>query len=251
MYWKEKNEELAISVNAESFTKELSKYASDTDAVFLQKFFKTGHGQYGEGDVFIGVRVPNTRKVCKKYQGMSNSEVKKLLDSPIHEHRLAAVILLSEKAKKATNEELEQVYNLYIDGVYRNRINNWDIIDISARHVVGRYLEDKSRDIIYELARSPKLWEKRVAVLSTFSWIADGDVAVSMDIAEILVQDKEDLIQKAVGWMLREIGKKVDQKLLTDFLDTRAQRMPRTMLRYSLEKLSPNLKKHYMNLYRG
>jgi 3-methyladenine DNA glycosylase AlkD len=236
-----------LNPTANNLIKELNKCSNDSDAIFLQRFFKTGKGEYGEGDIFIGVRVPQTRKVCKKYQNINLIQVKKLLHSSIHEHRLGAVIILCDKAKKANKLELQNIYDLYMYGVNNNLINNWDIIDISARHIIGKYLKNKPNDILFELAKSNNLWKRRVAVLSTFSWISEGNVKTSLGLAEILVKDKEDLIQKAVGWMLREIGKQVDETILTDFLDKNVAIMPRTMLRYSLEKLPLKTRQYYMN----
>lgn len=224
----------------------LQKHASEYDATFLQGFFKTGKGQYGEGDVFIGVRVPQTRQVCKEFQRLPLSEVQKLLNSEIHEYRLAALVILTLQFPKADEVQQKAIYELYLLNVANGRVNNWDLVDTSADKIVGSYLLDKPRDILYKLARSTNLWERRVAMLSTFWFIKKGEPATALEIAEILLHDTHDLIQKAVGWMLREIGKRCDEALLTDFLDRHAHDMPRTALRYSLERLRPELKKHYM-----
>lgn len=227
-------------MTAEDFQLSLSKYASDSDSAFLQRFFKTGPGEYGEGDVFIGVRVPDTRKVCKEFKDLPLGEIQKLLDSPIHEHRLGAVILLVNQF----NKNKEEVYNLYLKNVYKGRINNWDIVDSSAHQIVGGYLIDKPHDLLFELAGSDNLWQRRVAVLATFHFIKNGEASTAIEIAEKLLDDDHDLIHKAVGWMLREIGKQVDEGILIDFLDKHATKMPRTMLRYSMEKL-PEYKRQY------
>lgn len=233
---------------AEDVKQELSKYASTYEAEFLQKFFKTGPGQYGEGDIFIGIRVPKTRLVCKQFQSLGLKEVQKLLNSKIHEHRLAGLIILTHQFSKADADKQKLIYELYLRNVYLGRINNWDLVDLSADKILGKHLIDKPKDILYELARSDKLWEKRVAMISTFQFIKSGEPAVALDIAQILLHDKHDLIQKAVGWMLREIGKRCDPAILTEFLDMHAHNMPRTALRYSIERFNPDLRMHYMNL---
>lgn len=226
----------------------LQAHASEYDAMFLQRFFKTGKGEYGEGEVFIGVRVPKTRAVCKEFKELLLSEIQELLDSPVHEHRLAGLIILTLQFPKANDAGQKNIYKLYLKNVYKGRINNWDLVDLSADRIMGAYLIGKPKDILYELARSDKLWEKRVAMLSTFWFIKKDQPATALDIAEILLHDPHDLIQKAVGWMLREIGKRCDEALLTNFLDQHAHNMPRTALRYSLERLNPDLKKHYMQM---
>jgi 3-methyladenine DNA glycosylase AlkD len=226
----------------------LQKHANADDAVFLQRFFKTGPGQYGAGDKFIGVRVPRTRQVCKQFKDLPLAEVQKLLDSPVHEYRLAAVIILANMYPKAPVGERQKIYNLYLKNLYRGRINNWDIVDVTVEAVVGAHLENRDRKVLFELARSDDVWQKRAALLATFRYIKRGDPSTTFDLIDILLYDSHDLIQKAVGWMLREIGKRVDERLLTDFLDKHAHDMPRTALRYSLEKLSPQKKTHYMSV---
>ncbi len=234
--------------NATDLQDELAKYASDADAVFLQRFFKTGKGQYGEGDQFIGVRVPMTRKVCRQFKDLPLSEVQKLFDSPIHEHRLAAVILLANKYPKADKADQETIYDMYLANVRKGRINNWDLVDVSAEHVIGAHEFNTGRVILFELARSKDVWQKRVAIMSAFYFIKRGDVSTTLELAEILLHDPHDLIQKAVGWQLREVGKRVDQKLLLDFLDKHAATMPRTTLRYAIEHLDQKAKQYYMSL---
>jgi 3-methyladenine DNA glycosylase AlkD len=225
----------------------LQKYAAADDADFLGRFFKTGEGQYGAGDVFIGVRVPDTRKVCKEFATLPLGEIETLLQSTIHEHRLAAVILLGNRFKKADETERKEIYDAYLAAVYNGWVNNWDIVDTSAEFVVGEYLWNKPRGILFELAASPDLWQRRVAVLGTFAFIKRGDASTTLKLAGLLLHDKHDLIQKAVGWMLREVGKRCDEALLCKFLDTHAAEMPRTMLRYSIERLNPAQKRKYMN----
>jgi len=226
----------------------LAQHASADDAIFLQHFFKTGKGQYGEGDVFIGLRVPQTRQVCKQFTALPLPEVQKLLDSDVHEHRLAALIILTKQYAKARDPDRQAIYDLYLHNVYAGRINNWDLVDSSAEFVMGEHLMHRPRDILFTLAHSSDVWQKRVAILSSFEFIKAGDPVTTLALAEILLHDPHDLIQKAVGWMLREIGKRVDRQLLLDFLDKHAHDMPRTTLRYSLEHLPPQQKAHYMGL---
>lgn len=224
----------------------LAAHASDSDAYFAQRFFKTGKGEYGEGDVFVGVRVPDTRKVCKQFRNLPLSEVKILIQSPIHEHRLGAVIILNEQFKTADKTKQKDIYDLYMEGLDKGSVNNWDIIDTSAEYIPGAYLKNKDKKILFDLAKSDNLWKRRVAIMSTFGYIKSGDASLTLELAEVLVHDDMDLIQKAVGWMLREVGKRVDEELLKTFLDQYATTMPRTMLRYSIEKLSTQQRQFYM-----
>jgi 3-methyladenine DNA glycosylase AlkD len=235
-------------MNAADVKAALQKYANTDDAVFLQRFFKTGPGQYGEGDVFIGVRVPATRQVCRQFKDLPLAEVQKLLNSPVHEHRLAAVILLANKYPRANAAEQQAIYDLYLKNVYAGRVNNWDIVDISCAELIGAHVADGSHAVLYKLARSNDVWQKRVAIISTFYFLRHGDASTSLDMADILLHDPHDLIQKAVGWTLREAGKRTEQKILTDFLDKHAHDMPRTALRYAIEHLSTEQKRHYMHL---
>lgn len=222
---------------------ELNSLEDPARAVHSQRFFKTGRGQYGEGDVFIGLSVPQTRLVCKKYNSLSVTEIEKLLESPIHEHRLAAVIIMRRQAERANNLLKKQLYELYLKRT--DRINNWDIIDISCHKVVGGYLYNKNRSILDRLARSQQMWERRIAIVSTAYFIGKDDLDDTFRIAKILMKDEQDLIHKATGWMLREAGKRDDAKL-KEFLDMHAHEMPRTMLRYSIERLHPNDRSYYM-----
>ncbi len=223
---------------------ELDALGNPTDAVFLQRFFKTGPGQYGEGDIFLGIRVPVTREVAAQYRTMNLTELEKLLESPIHEHRLAAAIIMSEQFKRADAANKKALYNLYLRRT--DRINNWDLVDTSCLVIVGGYLLDKPRDVLYKLARSKDIWERRIAMVSTARFISQGQLQDTFAIAELLLTDTHDLIHKAVGWMLREAGKK-DEAALKAFLDKHAGTMPRTALRYSLERLHPADRAHYMS----
>jgi 3-methyladenine DNA glycosylase AlkD len=221
----------------------LDKHADAKAAEFAQRFFKTGEWQYGAGDKFIGLRVPTIRTVCKKYKGLALAETGKLLASPIHEHRLAALIIMTEQAKKATPEYKKQLYNFYLKNI--KQVNNWDLVDTSCPMIVGGYLLDKSHTPLYKLARSKNLWEKRIAMISTLQFIRAGQLNDTFAIAKILINDNHDLIHKAVGWMLRCAGD-VDRAALLEFLDTHAHQLRRTALRYSLEHLTPDQKTTYM-----
>lgn len=228
---------------AEDVRAALAASADPEDAVFLQRFFKTGPGEYGEGDVFLGVRVPATRSVVKRFRGLDLGDIEDLLDDPVHEHRLAAVLLLVA----AYPRDPEGVYVAYLAAVARGRVNNWDLVDASAEHIVGPHvrLGRAPAGLLDRLAASPDLWERRVAVLATFDAIKHGDVEPTLRLAERLLGDPHDLIHKAVGWMLREAGKRVSREALTGFLDAHAAAMPRTMLSYATEKLSPEERAAY------
>jgi 3-methyladenine DNA glycosylase AlkD len=227
----------------------LEKFANADDAAFLQRFFKTGAGEYGEGDVFIGVRVPKIRLVAREFRELPQTEVQQLLDSPVHEHRMCAAIILTLQFARARKDEntRRKIYEMYLQNAHDGRINNWDLVDVTTPRIVGEYLADKPHDILLKLANSKSVWERRVAVISTFAFLKRGDPGTSLQIAEVLLRDPHDLIQKTVGWMLREVGKSVDRQLLTDFLSQHAHEMPRTMLRYALEHLQPELRQKYLS----
>jgi 3-methyladenine DNA glycosylase AlkD len=225
--------------------KEFDENSDPIRAEHSQRYFKTGKGEYGQGDVFIGLTMPKLREICKKYRNLSIENLQELLDSPIHEHRMAAVVIMSEVAKRKPSKEL---YDLYLKNVKANNINNWDLVDVSAKFVIGNYLIGKPKDILYKLANSDHLWSKRVALLSMFAHLDTEYTNDAMKLAVILLYDEHDLIQKAVGWMLREIGKRADEQLLLSFLDKYAQTMPRTTLRYAIEHLTLSQKQHYMKL---
>ncbi|WP_067700116.1 DNA alkylation repair protein [Nocardia jejuensis] len=230
---------------------ELAKVADPSDAVHLQRFFKTGPGEYGEGDVFIGVRVPKTRQVVKQFAALPLPEIDALLDSPVHEHRLAGLVILNGAMAKASRARAadvgaqERIVELYLAAVERGRVNNWDLVDASAEFVLGPWLLERPRELVYELSRRESLWERRVALLSTFAFIKAGDTATTLDLCERLLPDRRDLIQKAVGWMLREVGKRVEEAQLIAFLDAHAARMGRTALSYATERLTPEQRIHY------
>lgn len=228
--------------------RELAKVASDEYALSLARFFKTGPGGYGEGDIFIGVRVPDNRKVCRAYRSLPLAEVQELLMSQIHEHRLAAVIIMNEQFRRADQAGKRAIYEHYMSALHEGYINNWDIVDTSAGHIVGEYLRDTDRAALIKLAHSKNLWERRVAIIATSAYIGTGDGSTTLEQAQLLLHDREDLIHKAVGWMLREVGKRVDEAALTGFLDEYASQMPRTMLRYACERLSPTQRSYYYQL---
>jgi 3-methyladenine DNA glycosylase AlkD len=209
----------------------------------LQKYFKTGKGEYGEGDIFLWISVGEQRKIAKRYRELEIQSVEKLLHSKIHEYRLVALLILVEKFKKANQDERKNIVELYLNNT--EWINNWDLVDLSAHKILGEYLKNKTKTILYNLAESEDLWERRISIISTFALIRNGDYNESLKIAEMLLNDEHDLIHKAVGWMLREVGKR-DQVKEEAFLMKFYKTMPRTMLRYSIEKFDKNKKQFYM-----
>jgi 3-methyladenine DNA glycosylase AlkD len=222
----------------------LRKSSNKLQAKILQKFFKTGAGEYAQGDIFLGVRVPVLRNLAKRYQGLEFNETLELLKSPIHEERLLSLLILILKYLKAGSAEQERICKAYLK--HSRYINNWDLVDVSAQHIVGHFLTGKNKGILYKLADSDSLWERRIAVLSTFHFIKNNDFRDTLKIAKILIADSHDLIHKAVGWMLREIGKR-DRGSEEVFLKKYCRIMPRTMLRYAIERL-PELKRQlYLN----
>lgn len=235
-------------MNASKAKQELKRYANSKKANFLKGFFKTGKGQYAEGDKLIGVVVPDTRKVAKLFNDLPLNEIQVLLKSRIHEERLLALIILVDKFKLAAAADKKKIYNFYLKNTAY--INNWDLVDLSAHYIAGAYLHGKQKKILYKLAKSKHLWERRIAIVSTFEFIKQDEYQDILKIAELLLKDEQDLIHKAVGWMLREVGKRIDRSVLLKFLDKHAGEMPRTMLRYSIEHLSPKMRKHYLSLRR-
>ena len=208
-----------------------------------QRFFKTGKGEYGEGDIFLGIRVPVIRKHAKQFKTASIKETTKLLTSPYHEERLCALFMLVERFAKGDLSEKQKIYELYLK--HTPYINNWDLVDSSAHKIVGPYLGERDKHPIYAMAGSQVLWERRIAVISTFYLINKGDFDDALAIATILLNDPEDLIHKAVGWMLREIGKR-DVSVEQAFLKKHYKNMPRTMLRYAIEKFPEAERKRYL-----
>ena len=221
----------------------MRREASPKDAGFLQRFFKTGPGEYGAGDKFIGIRVPVTRKLAREFRGLPRRAVVALLQSPIHEERLLALIILVNAYQRGDDTERAEIYKLYLAQL--DRVNNWDLVDSSAPYLIGPHLLNRSRTTLFRLARSQNLWHRRVAVLATFHFIRAGDFADTLRLAERLRDDEHDLMHKAVGWMLREIGKR-DVVVFRKYLDQHAAFMPRTMLRYAIEKLSERERRRYL-----
>jgi 3-methyladenine DNA glycosylase AlkD len=229
--------------NQEQVKAELGKLAYPEHAMKLQGFFKTGKGEYGEGDVFIGVRVPDQRRIAKKYGNIPLTDVLELLRSEIHEHRLTALFILIEQFKKGDGEARQRIVDLYLDNTAY--VNNWDLVDSSAHKILGAWLVDKPRGVLYDLAGSESLWERRISIISTFTFINRGDLVDALALAGTLVDDGHDLIHKASGWVLREVGKK-DQSALEEFLLEHYETMPRTMLRYAIERLPEERRRLYM-----
>jgi len=229
-----------------SIKQDLLSVSNKDKAKLLSRFFKTGPGQYGEGDVFAGIVVPDIRKVVKKHRDMKFSDIVKLLHSREHEFRLTALLLLVYKYSKGSDEEKKKIYDIYLANT--KWINNWDLVDLSAPHIIGGYLvsNNKEKKILERLARSSSLWERRIAVLATFAFIRSGDYKEVFKIAEMLLNDEHDLIHKAVGWMLRECGKRCGRDVEILFLEKHYREMPRTMLRYSIEHFSLKEKAKYM-----
>ena len=225
----------------------LQKLASPADAEFLQRFFKTAPGEYGAGDRFIGVRVSALRRLAREFRALPPPAAAKLLQSPIHEERLLALLILTDAYERADESGRAAIYRLYLKNLAR--VNNWDLVDCSAPRIVGRHLEERPRKILFRLARSKILWNRRVAVLATFHFIRQDDFGDSLRLAEFLLDDGHDLMHKAVGWMLREIGKR-DVAGLEKFLRKHAARMPRTMLRYAIEKMPERKRQFYLQLGR-
>ena len=209
----------------------------------MQWFFKTGKGEYGEGDIFVGLKVPTQRKLARGFNDLFLSDLKILLNSPIHEERLISLFILVDKYEKGDDKEKESIFTFYLKN--RKGINNWDLVDLSAPKIIGKHLLKKDKSLLFKFALSKNLWERRIAVLSTYEFIWNDDYAATLQIAKILLQDNHDLIHTAVGWMLREIGKK-DLRAEESFLKIHYKKMPRTMLRYAIEKFPETKRKKYL-----
>jgi len=231
--------------NLENLRKEIGKLKNLAKAKVLARFFKTGKGEYGEGDQFLGIVVPEQRNLVKKYwKEIEISEVLKLLPSQFHEERLITLLLLVKKFEVGDEKERKIIFDAYLKNTAY--INNWDLVDLTAPNIVGAYLQDKKREILYQLARSKNLWERRIAVLATFQFIKNKDPKDTLKISEMLLRDNHDLIHKSVGWMLREVGKRCGEVEEEKFLQKYYQRMPRTMLRYAIEKFPEKKRKAYL-----
>ena len=221
----------------------LQKLADPAQAAALQRFFKTGPGEYGEGDVFLGIKVPITRKLVRECDGLKPSDVLRMLRSKFHEERLLALLCFVRAYERGNEERQAQIYDLYLNSTAY--INNWDLVDLSAPDIVGAHLFKRDRKPLYRLVRSKSLWERRIAVLATQHFISKGQFADTLKLAEILLADEYDLIHKAVGWMLREVGKR-DRPQLEQFLTKHCRQMPRTMLRYAIERFPQRLRQRYL-----
>lgn len=223
--------------------KELKKYSSAEQAAVLQRFFKTGPGEYGEGDTFIGVKVPDIRKTAAAFSSLNFSELQQLIKSPVHEERLLSLIILNRQFAKADEKLRDRIVKFYLKN--RRFINNWDLVDLSAPYLLGPYLFDKDKNLLFDFAKNGDLWEKRIAVLATFYFIKKEKFDITLKIVEILLKDGHDLINKACGWMLREIGKK-NPEAEENFLQKHYKTMPRTMLRYAIEKFPEAKRQNYL-----
>jgi hypothetical protein len=232
---------------AAQFVERLMSLRSAAELKKIQGYFKSGAGEYGEGDEFIGVRMGQVFSLAKDFVGMSPAEIEKLLESPIHEVRVGAVSIMDFQArdKKTSPERKKELFDLYLRR--HDRINNWDLVDRSAPYVVGGYLSDKSRKVLYRLARSKNVWERRTAIVSTWYFIRQGEIDDTFKLAEVLLDDRHDLIHKAAGGWLREAGKR-DRQRLTEFLEKHAAKMPRTFLRYAIEHLDKKTRDYYLSL---
>lgn len=226
--------------------KDIKKLSNPKKAKIYQRFFKTGKGEYGEGDVFLGLTVPQSRKIAIKYKDLSFVDVKKLLQSKIHEERLIALLILVHNFEKGKEAAKNSIYNYYLQ--HTKYINNWDLVDLSASKIVGQYLMDKSKNILFKLARSKNLWERRISIVATYQFIKDGRSQEALKVSQMLLKDEHDLIHKAIGWMLREVGKNCSQEILEEFLKKHYKEMPRVMLRYAIEKFPKRLQKEYLEL---
>lgn len=238
--------------------KELSESGTPQKAKASAWFFKTGKGEYGEGDKFIGVTLPEQRRISKKYLDLPLKDIERLLNSPIHEYRLTALIILVDQFKKAerpasahdpaigamSRQKQKEIFDFYLS--HTKGINNWDLVDCSAGYIVGGYLFDKPVTVLSKLAESENVWERRIAIISTFKFIYNRRYKETFLIAEKLLDDKHDLIHKAVGWMLREVGKRCGEEIEEEFLKKNYKKMPRTALRYAIERFSPDKKTKYL-----
>ena len=233
----------ANSPCASKVLRKIVGFADPDRAVFLQRFFKTGSGGYAEGDVFLGLTVPMTRTIARQFRGLPIHEVRELLTSKFHEVRLAALFMLVAQFEIGDDRTRKGVYTFYLKQT--SRVNNWDLVDGSAPQIVGGWLSNRSRRRLHHLAKSKNLWERRIAMIATYRFIKQGDLDETFALADVLIADQHDLMHKAVGWMLREAGKR-DRANLEDWLKTRYRRMPRTMLRGSIEKFPPALRQDYL-----
>ena len=231
------------NLKARDVQRRLKKLGNPEHAAISQRFFKTGPGEYGEGDIFIGIRVPVLRKLVKEFKDLPARDVEILLRSSIHEERLLAILLFVHIFSKGDETTKKGIYNLYLKST--EFINNWDLVDSSAEHIVGAYLMDKNKRPLYRLAKSKNLWERRIAIIATFYFVRRHEFSETLKISNMLLADRHDLIHKATGWMLREIGKR-DLKTEEKYLKALYKKMPRTMLRYAIEKFPEEKRQRYL-----
>jgi len=234
---------------------DLRKLANSSRVLVSQRFFKTGKGEYGEGDIFLGITVPDSRKLAIKYKELSFDEILELLKSKIHEERLIALLILVHNFKTGSDDIKKKIFDYYL--LHTKYINNWDLVDLSADKIIGEYLISVVRDlshvendahfrILLNLAKSNNLWKRRIAMIATYAWIKRGEHEITFEIAEKLIDDKHDLIQKALGWMLREVGKRCGQEVEEQFLVAHYKQMGRTTLRYAIEHFEEKRRKEYL-----
>lgn len=227
----------------DTIVSDLKRLANKNKAKIMSGFFKTKKGEYGEGDIFLGITVPDQRRIAKRYKESSFDDVKKLLANKIHEYRLTGLLILVEKFNESDDLQRKDIIDLYLGNI--KCVNNWDLVDLSADKILGAYLQDKDKSILKKMAVSKNMWERRIAIVSTFAFIKQKRLDDTLKILKLLISDKEDLIHKAVGWMLREVGKRDKEKEIS-FLKKHYAKMPRTMLRYSIERFSESEKKFFM-----
>ena len=230
------------SYKTSSVINDLKKLANSTKAETVQRFFKTGKGEYGHGDIFWGIAVPEVRKIARIHKDLDIKQLELLISHEVHEVRLCTLLIMVFQAKKNP----EPLFNLYLHNT--RFINNWDLVDLSAPVIVGQFLCDKDPALLYKLAKSSVLWERRIAMIATYAFIKQGCSEPTLKIAQMLLSDKHDLIHKAVGWMLREVGKRCAVTVLESFLEEYAATMPRTALRYAIEHMQPEQKKYFMQM---
>lgn len=226
--------------------KEILSHRNRNKGAILSRFFKTGKGDYGEGDKFLGITVPVSRSIAKKYYNIDFEDINELIKNKYHEVRLVAILILVQKYQESKEEkDKKRIVNFYLKNT--EYINNWDLVDLSCHEILGDYLFDKDKKILEKLSKSKNLWEKRISIVSTFDFIYKGKSKWTFTITNTLMNDKHDLIHKACGWMLREVGKRVSEKDLTFYLDKNSHKMPRTMLRYAIERLTEKTRKYYLH----
>ncbi len=230
-------------MSLEKLRSSLEKLADPEKEKVYLRFFKTGKGDYGEGDRFLGITVPVSRQLAKQFKDLIQTEIQQLLNSEIHEERLIALFILTEQFRKADEERKKAIHSFYLKNT--KKINNWDLVDLSAERIVGAYLLEKDKKILFKLAKSKNLWERRIAIMSTFHFIKNGTFNVTFKISNTLMHDEHDLIHKAVGWMLREVGNR-NLDVEEDYLKKYYKKMPRTMLRYAIEKFPEKKRQAYL-----